>query len=112
MNQSNMYGFLTPMHLLTKNWLHIKRGEQLIFNASHELNDLLLAGAILALCCSCILNFLSCRLPFQFFFNWASEASPTLGYSIKILRDIYYVGRYVCRVPQCIGRIKWPMRML
>ena len=29
--------------------------------------------------------------------NWASEASPTLGCSIEISRDIYmYVGRYVC----------------
>ena len=28
---------------------------------------------------------------------WASEASPTLGCSIEISRDIYmYVGRYVC----------------
>ena len=29
--------------------------------------------------------------------NWASEASPTLGCSIEISRDIYmYVCRYVC----------------
>ena len=29
--------------------------------------------------------------------NWASEASPTLGCSIEILRDIYiYVCMYVC----------------
>ena len=35
--------------------------------------------------------------------NWASEASPTLGCSIEISRDIYmsvciimYVGMYVC----------------
>ena len=32
-------------------------------------------------------------------FNWASEASPTLGCSIEISRDIYiYVGMYVCRM--------------
>ena len=31
--------------------------------------------------------------------NWASEASPTLGCSIEISRDIYiYVGMYVCRM--------------
>ena len=31
--------------------------------------------------------------------NWASEASPTLGCSIEISRDIYMcVGRYVCRM--------------
>ena len=30
---------------------------------------------------------------------WASEANPTLGYSIEILRDVYVlVGRYVCRM--------------
>ena len=28
--------------------------------------------------------------------NWASEASPTLGCSIEISRDILYVCRYVC----------------
>ena len=29
-------------------------------------------------------------------YNWASEASPTLGCSIEILRHIYmYVGRFV-----------------
>ena len=29
-------------------------------------------------------------------YNWASEASPTLGCSIEILRDIYmYVYMYV-----------------
>ena len=42
-------------------------------------------------------------------FNWASEASPTLGFSIEISRDIYVsVGRYVCRVPKCVGGITWP----
>ena len=33
---------------------------------------------------------------------WASEASPTLGCSIEISRDIC---RYVCRVLKCVGRI-------
>ena len=40
--------------------------------------------------------------------NWASEASPTLGCSIEISGDIYIymlVGRYVCRVPKCVGGI-------
>ena len=32
---------------------------------------------------------------------WASEASPTLGCSIEISRDIYiYICRYVCRGPK------------
>ena len=47
-------------------------------------------------------------------YNWASEASPTLGCSIEISRDMY-VGRsvglskgnpykkYVCQ--KCVGRI-------
>ena len=39
---------------------------------------------------------------------WASEASPTLGCSIEISRDIYtYVGRYVCRGPKSIGGNTW-----
>ena len=34
-------------------------------------------------------------------YNWASEASPTLGCSIEISRDIYmYVGMSVCIVVQ------------
>ena len=49
--------------------------------------------------------------------NWASEASPTLGCSIEISVDICMsvsrggqsvggsVGRYVCRVPKCVGGI-------
>ena len=40
--------------------------------------------------------------------NWASEASPTLGCSIEILRDIYMsVCMYVCLVCKinCIGGI-------
>ena len=36
---------------------------------------------------------------------WASEASPTLGCSIEISRDIYiYVCRLVCQI-NCIGGI-------
>ena len=37
-------------------------------------------------------------------YNWASEASPTLGCLIKISRDIY-ICRYVCRVLKCVGGI-------
>ena len=43
--------------------------------------------------------------------NWASEASPTLGCSIEISRDIYNVGMsYVCRMSvvcqnNCVGGI-------
>ena len=40
--------------------------------------------------------------------NWASEASPTLGCSIEISRDIYmYVCMSVCLVCQinCVGGI-------
>ena len=45
----------------------------------------------------------------QHVINWASEASPTLGCSIEISRDIYVlVGRYICRVPKCLGGITWP----
>ena len=36
--------------------------------------------------------------------NWASEASPTLGCSIEILRDIYMC---VCRGPKTVGGITW-----
>ena len=36
--------------------------------------------------------------------NWASEASPTLGCSIEISRDIYLC---VCRGPKCARRITW-----
>ena len=46
--------------------------------------------------------------------NWASEASPTLGCSIEISRDIYiyiyiyiYVGMYVCRGPKSVGGNTW-----
>ena len=35
--------------------------------------------------------------------NWASEASPTLGCSIEISRDIYIMC--VCRGPKSIGGI-------
>ena len=39
-------------------------------------------------------------------YYWASEASPTLKCSIEISHDIYVsVGRYVCRVPKCVGGI-------
>ena len=42
--------------------------------------------------------------------NWASEASPTLGCSIEISRDIYLC---VCRGPKCARIITWPnTRML
>ena len=52
--------------------------------------------------------------------NWASEASPTLGCSIEISRDIYiYVYMLsvcrsmsvVCQI-NCVGEIMWPTRML
>ena len=47
--------------------------------------------------------------------DWASEASPTLGCSIEISRDIYmYVGRYVCmyvcRGPKSVGENTWAKR--
>ena len=40
-------------------------------------------------------------------YNWASGASPTLGCSIKISRDIYMYCMSVCLVCQinCIGGI-------
>ena len=43
---------------------------------------------------------------------WASEASPTLGCSIEISRDIYmyvYIYMSVCLVCQinCVGGITW-----
>ena len=48
--------------------------------------------------------------------DWASEASPTLGCSIEISRDIIYMLS-VCRMSvvcqiNCIGGITWPTRML
>ena len=52
--------------------------------------------------------------------NWVSEASPTLGCSIEISRDIYiYVYMLsvcrsmsvVCQI-NCVGGIMWPTRML
>ena len=50
---------------------------------------------------------------------WASEASPSLGCSIEISRDIY-ICRYVCRYVgmsvicqiNCVGGITWPTCML
>ena len=44
--------------------------------------------------------------------NWASEASPTLGCSIEISRDIYVVGMSVVCQINCVGGITWPTRML
>ena len=39
---------------------------------------------------------------------WVSEASPTLGCSIEISRDIY-MCRFVCPpYAKCIGGITWP----
>ena len=41
-------------------------------------------------------------------YNWASEASPTLGCSIEISHDIY-MCQFVCLgMPKCIGGITWP----
>ena len=45
------------------------------------------------------------------FTDWASEASPTLGCSIKISHDIYmYVYMCVCRGPKSVGGITWVKR--
>ena len=47
--------------------------------------------------------------------SWASIASPTLGCSIEISRDIYvgmYVGMSVVCQINYVGRITWPTRML
>ena len=44
---------------------------------------------------------------------WASEASPTLGCSIEISRDIYiymYICACVCRGPKSVGGITWAKR--
>ena len=42
---------------------------------------------------------------------WASEASPTLGCSIEISRDIcIYVYMCVCRGPKSVGGITWAKR--
>ena len=47
----------------------------------------------------------------SFALNWASEASPTLGCSIEISRDIYmYVGMYICRGPKSVGGNTWAKR--
>ena len=43
---------------------------------------------------------------------WASEASPTLGCSIEISRDIYICCRYVVCQINCVGGNTWPTRML
>ena len=48
----------------------------------------------------------------QILHNWASEASPTLGCSIEISRDIYmYVYMCVCRGPKSVGGITWAKRV-
>ena len=46
---------------------------------------------------------------FPIHINWASEASPTLGCSIEISRDIYIYMLSVCLVCQinCIGGVTW-----
>ena len=52
--------------------------------------------------------------PFRYDYDnyWASVASPTLGCSIEISRDIY-MYMCVCRGPKCARRITWPnTRML
>ena len=38
--------------------------------------------------------------------SWASEASPTLGCSIEISRDIYICVSVVCQI-NCVGGITW-----
>ena len=47
-------------------------------------------------------------------YNWASEATPTLGCSIEISRDIYIyvVGMSVVCQINCVGGITQPTRML
>ena len=49
------------------------------------------------------------KVPSQFYSSayWASEASPTLGCSIEISRDIC---RNVCRGPKSVGGITWAKR--
>ena len=43
--------------------------------------------------------------------NWASVASPTLGCSIEISRDIIMsVCMCVCRGPRSVGGITWAKR--
>ena len=44
------------------------------------------------------MNIVTCFLPVPTNYNWASEASPTLGCSIEISRDISYS---LCRVGTC-----------
>ena len=44
-------------------------------------------------------------------YNWASEASPTLGCSFEISRDIcIYVYMCVCRGSKSVGGITWAKR--
>ena len=44
--------------------------------------------------------------------NWASEASPTLGCSIEISRDICICCRYVCRMSNHVESRESNTRML
>ena len=50
-------------------------------------------------------------ISFAWIFNWASEASPTLGCSIEVsyIVGMSYVG--VCQI-NCVGGITWPTHML
>ena len=60
-----------------------------------------------AACMLCV-----CSMYVVYMLNWASEASPTLGCSIEISRDIYIymcVCQFVClRMPKCVGGITRP----
>ena len=38
--------------------------------------------------------------------SWASEASPTLGCSIEISRDMYVGMSVVCQI-NCVGGVTW-----
>ena len=47
----------------------------------------------------CLISFSECAI-------WTSEASPTLGCSIEISRDIYICVSVVCQI-NCVGGIMW-----
>ena len=49
------------------------------------------------------------NLTLIFKYNWASEASPTLGCSIEISSGMS-VGMYVCRGPKSVGGNTWAKR--
>ena len=60
-------------------------------------------------------NFGNTTLSICYALYWASEARPTLGCSVEILRDIYrYVGLSMGNhtkstyVKKCVGEITWP----